>query len=95
MTQPLQPTRAEPRTVAGRAWLSGMRPHHRRAATPLVVSIEREAAKPAIEALRAADSVLADLAALDVGMASGDDLRGLVERARGVHEAAERLLASG
>jgi hypothetical protein len=88
------PTPSEPRTVAGRAWLSGMRPHHRRAATPLVVSIDREAAKPAIEALRAADAVLGDLAALDPAKPSSEALRELIERARAAQEAAEQLLAS-
>jgi hypothetical protein len=71
-----------------------MRPHHRRAATPLVVSIEREAAKPAIEALRAADEVLGDLAALDPAKPRPEVLRELIERARAAQEAAEQLLAS-
>ena len=84
---------SEPRTVAGRAWLSGMRPHHRRAATPLVVSIEREAAKPAIEVLRVADAVLGDLVALDPAKRSPGRLRELIERARAAQEAAEQLLA--
>jgi hypothetical protein len=87
-------TSTEPRTISGRAWLSGMRPHHRRAAAPLVVSIEREAAKPAIEALRVADAVLGDLVALDQGKPSPEVLRGLIERARAAQEAAEQLLAS-
>ena len=87
-------TSAEPRTISGRAWLSGMRPHHRRAATPLIVSVEREAAKPAIEALRAADAVLADLVALDPAKPSPDALSELIARARAAQEAAEQLLAS-
>ena len=84
----------EPRTISGRAWLSGMRPHHRRAATPLIVSIEREAAKPAIEALRAADAVLADLAELDPARPDTEAVRRLIVQARAAHQAAEPLLAS-
>ena len=82
----------EPRTVAGRAWLSGMRPHHRRAATPLIVSIEAEAARPALAALLGADAVLADLAAVDADQLTPDALRQLIERARGAHEDASTVL---
>ena len=82
----------EPRTVAGRAWLSGMRSHHRRAATPLVASIEAEAARPALAALLEADAVLADLAATDPDRLSPDALRGLIDRARAAHDRASDVL---
>ena len=92
-TRPLAAA-TEPRTISGRAWLSGMRPHHRRATAPLVVSIEREAAKPAIEALRVADAVLGDLVAIDPAKPSPASLSELIGRARAAQEAAEQLLAS-
>jgi hypothetical protein len=84
--------RSEPRTVAGRAWLSGMRPHHRRAATPLVASIEAEAARPALAALLEADGVLAEIAGIDPDRASTDALRELIERAREAHDHAADVL---
>jgi len=82
----------EPRTVAGRAWLSGMRPNHRRAATPLVLSIEAEAARAAMAALLEADGVLADLAAADADRLGQDALRELIERARAAHDHASIVL---
>ena len=84
--------RSEPRTVAGRAWLSGMRPHHRRAAAPLVASIEAEAARPALAALLEADAVIAQLAAIDPDRVSTDALRELVQRAQAAHEHAADVL---
>ena len=85
---------SEPRTISGRAWLSGMRPHHRRAATPLILSIEREAATPAMEALRVADAVLADIAEIDPARPNAEAFRRLIGRARAAHEPIEPLLAS-
>jgi len=82
----------EPRTVAARAWLSGMRPHHRRAATPLVVSIEAEAARPALAALLEEDAVIAQLAAIDPDRVRTDALRELVQRARAAHDHAADVL---
>ena len=82
----------EPRTVAGRAWLSGMRPHHRRAAAPLVVSIEAEAARPALAALLESDGVLADVARIDPDGVSRDALRALVDRAQAAHDHAADVL---
>jgi hypothetical protein len=82
----------EPRTVAGRAWLSGMRQHHRRAATPLVLSIEAESARPALAALLEADAVLADLAAIDPDHLGPDALLQLIERARTAHDDAAAIL---
>ena len=84
--------KAEPRTVAGRAWLSGMRPHHRRAAAPLVVSIEAEAARPALAALLEADGVLADLAVAEADRLTPEALRALIDRARAAHEHASTVL---
>jgi anti-sigma-K factor RskA len=83
---------AEPRTVAGRAWLSGMRPHHRRAATPLVLSIEAEAARAALAALLEVDRVLADLATADADHLRPEALRALIDRARAAHDHASTVL---
>jgi len=85
---------AEPRTVEGRAALSGMRPHLRRAFGRIIVAIEDEAAAPYADALREADAVLQALAAMDVTR-SGDDAarRDLVRRAEAVHQIVERLAA--
>jgi len=82
----------EPRTVAGRAWLSGMRPHHRRAATPLVLSIEAEAARAALAALLEPDGVLADFATTDPDRLGTDAIRELIERARAAHDHASTVL---
>jgi hypothetical protein len=82
----------EPRTVAGRAWLSGMRPHHRRAATALVLSIEAEASRAALAALLEADGVLADLATANADQMNRDELRALIERARAAHDHASTVL---
>jgi hypothetical protein len=82
----------EPRTVAGRAWLSGMRPHHRRAATPLVASIETEAARPALAALLEADAVLADVATIDLELIDREAVRAIIQRARLAHEHAADVL---
>lgn len=79
-------TPLEPRTISGRAWLSGMRPHHRRAAAPLVASIEAEAARPALAALLEADAVLADLAAIDAVRMNRDALRELIGRAQAARD---------
>jgi hypothetical protein len=49
----------EPRTIAGRAWVSGTRPHIRRGVVPTIMSIEREAAAPYAELLREAVDLLA------------------------------------
>jgi len=85
-------TPAGPRTISGQAWLSGMRPHHRRAATPLVVSIEAEAARPALAALLEADGVLAQLAAIDPDRVNQEAVRELIQRAREAHEHAADVL---
>jgi hypothetical protein len=69
-----------------------MRPHHRRAATPLIVTIEGEAARPALTALIEADAVLAQLAAIDPDRVTTDALRELVQRAQAAHEHAADVL---
>ena len=56
---------AEPRTVAGQAALSGMRPYVKRALGQTILAIETEAAAPYLEALREADRVLEAIAARD------------------------------
>jgi hypothetical protein len=58
-----------PRTIAGQAALSGMRPHLRRALAHTVLAIEAEAIAPYQEALREADRVLQDIANRDVSAA--------------------------
>ena len=60
---------------------------------PLIRSIEREAAKPTVEALRVVDGVIEDLIALDPANANPDALRELIERARAARAEAESLLA--
>jgi hypothetical protein len=92
---PMAGPQPEPRTIAGRAWLSGMRPPHRRAAAPLVASIEREAAAPYLEALRQADAVLGGLVAIDPARADGEALARLVEGAGAARELARPLLDAG
>jgi hypothetical protein len=72
-----------PRTVAGRAALSGMRPYVKRALAQTIRRIEDEAARPYAEALRDEDEVLAEVAA-----GEGD----LAERARAAHGRAAPLL---
>jgi hypothetical protein len=69
-----------------------MRPHHRRAATPLVASIEAEAARPALAALLEADAVLADLATIDPERIDPEAVRELIQRAREAHEQAADVL---
>ena len=54
---------AEPRTVAGQAALSGMRPYVKRALGQTILAIETEAAAPYLAALRDADGVLEAIAA--------------------------------
>jgi hypothetical protein len=93
MTETGRAIPTEPQTISGRAWLSGMRLHHRRAATPLILSIEREAAKPALDALRATDAVLAELVTIDPVAVKPEVMRELLERARAAHAAALRVLA--
>ena len=57
----------EPRTITGRAWLSGTRPYVRRALAATIVGIEEEATAPYIAALAAADAVLERLVTIDPG----------------------------
>jgi len=79
-----------PRTVAGQAALSGMRPYVKRALGQTIVAIETEAVAPYLEALREADRVLESLAAQDATSTWDTPSRvDFVKRA----EAAHRLLA--
>lgn len=55
----------EPRTVAGRAAISALRPYLRRAIGRTITAIEAEAAEPYRRALADLDGVLDRLAALD------------------------------
>jgi hypothetical protein len=79
-----------PRTIAGQAALSGMRPHVKRALAQTIRRIEEEAARPYAEALREADAVLAELAGEGADGAGDTDL---AERARAARERAAPLLA--
>jgi hypothetical protein len=47
-----------PRTISGKAWVSGLRPHLRRAVALVVVRLEAEAVAPYEAALREADRAL-------------------------------------
>jgi hypothetical protein len=83
-----------PRTVAGQAAMSGMRPHVKRALAQTIVAIEDEAIAPYLRALREADGVLAALAAMDDGAPSDvGSMADLHERAAAARRMAEPLLA--
>jgi hypothetical protein len=84
---------AEPRTVAGQAALSGMRPYVRRALGQTILTIETEAAAPYVEALRESDRVLEAIAAHDPASAWDAAVRAdLVRRAQAAHQVARTLL---
>jgi hypothetical protein len=83
-----------PRTVAGQAALSGMRPYVKRALGQTIVAIEKEAIAPYLAALREADRVLDSIAARDAN--SAWDMPApveLVERAEAAHQLAKPLLS--
>lgn len=83
-----------PRTIAGQAALSGMRPYLKRALAPTILAIEAGAIAPYVEALREADRVLEDLAARDATSAWSISSRvDLVKRAEAAHHLARPLLA--
>ena len=85
---------ATPRTVAGQAALSGMRPYVKRALGRTITTIEAEAIAPYLDALRDADSVLAELAAWDAPSSGDAAARSdLVKRAEAAHQLATPLLA--
>jgi hypothetical protein len=75
-----------PRTIAGQAALSAMRPYVKRALGQTIVAIEEQAIAPYLEALREADRLLEALAARDAASAwdaaARADLVGRAERAR-------------
>jgi hypothetical protein len=82
----------EPRTIAGQAALSAMRPWMKRALGPTIVAIEDEAAAPYLAALREADAVLADVAA---GTAAAGATEDLGKRAAEARQLAAPLLGEG
>lgn len=85
---------AEPRTIAGRAALSAMRPYVKRALGQTVLAIEAEAIASYVAALREADRVLEDLATRDAASTWDSDSRfDLVERAAAAHRLVRELLA--
>ena len=75
-----------PRTIAGQAALSGMRPHVKRALAQTILAIEAEAIAAYVEALREADGVLRSVAAKDARSVWDTAMRlDLVERAYAAH----------
>ncbi len=83
-----------PRTVAGQAALSGMRPHVKRALAHTILAIEAEAIAPYVEALREADRVLESLAAKDATSRWDIPSRvDFVKRAEAAHRLVRPLLA--
>lgn len=83
----------QPRTVAGRAAVSGLRPHLQRALSHTILAIEAEAIAPYVEALREADRVLEDLAARDATSTWDVTSHALVQRAEAARELMQALLA--
>jgi hypothetical protein len=82
-----------PRTIAGQAALSTLRPQLRQALAPTIVSIEVQAVEPYVAALRDADQVLATVAALDASTPLDDAVRAeLVVQAGSVHRQLAALL---
>ena len=83
-----------PRTVAGQAAISAMRPFVKRALTQTIVAIEDEAIAPYLAALREADRVLESLAAQDPTSTWEAPSRvDFVKRAEAAHRLAGPLLA--
>jgi hypothetical protein len=83
-----------PRTVAGQAALSGMRPWVKRALANTILAIETEAVAPYVEALREADRVLGSLAIRDASATWETAARvDLVRQAEAAHRLAGPLLA--
>ena len=83
-----------PRTVAGQAALSGMRPHVKRALAHTILAIETEAIAPCLEALREADRVLESIAARDATSTWDTPSRvDIVRRAELAHRLLGPLLA--
>ena len=83
-----------PRTVAGQAALSGMRPYVKRALAHTILAIEAAAVAPYAEALREADRVLEFLAAQDASSTwDGPSRADFVTRAEAAHRLVRPLLA--
>ena len=83
-----------PRTVAGQAALSGMRPYVKRALAQTIAAIEDEATAPYLEALRQADGVLASLVDTEAaGTGDAASRAELLSRADAVRRLMEPLLA--
>jgi len=82
-----------PRTVAGQAAISGLRPHVKRALAGTIAAIEAEAIAPYVEVLLEADRLIAALAARDATSAWDAPTRlEIVNRAQAAHRLAEPLL---
>lgn len=84
---------ATPRTVAGQAAISGMRPYVKRALAQTILAIETEAIAPYEAALREADRVLESVAAQDATSTwDGPSRADLVSRAEAAHRLVSPLL---
>ena len=84
-----------PRTVSGRAAISAMRPHLKRALAPTILAIEAEAIAPYVKALRETDRLLEELAAQDATATWDTPVRvELVTRAEAAHQLVMQLLAT-
>jgi len=82
-----------PRTVAGQAAISAMRPYVKRALARSILAIEDEAIEPYLEALREADRVLESLASRDATSAWDRPSRvDVVDRAEAAHRLVSPLL---
>lgn len=82
-----------PRTVAGQAALSGMRPYVKRALGQTILSIESEAVAPYMDALREVDRVLESVAGADpTATWDGSTRVDFVKRAEAAHRQVRSLL---
>jgi hypothetical protein len=82
----------EPRTISGRAAISALRPHFRRAIGGTILAIEAEAIAPYVTALREADLLLVELAARNAVLPWDEAARtDLVARADAAHQRVRAL----
>jgi hypothetical protein len=83
-----------PRTIAGQAALSALRPHVKRALAPTILAIETQAIAPFLEALKEADRVLEDLGSRDPAATWDSATRAeLVKRAKSACRRTAPMLA--
>jgi hypothetical protein len=83
-----------PRTIAGQAALSALRPHVKRALAPTMLAIEAQAIAPFLQALKEADRVLEDLGSRDhAANWDGATRAELVQRAKSARRRTTPMLA--